>query len=63
MCSYLLFRYADLCRRVLLDSNMRMVIIRPRLTDEGEYLPLDMADLALTIDYEQVGRGLKTAVN
>jgi len=50
----LAFRYADLCRRVLLDTNMRMVIIRPRMTDEGEYIPLDMADLALTIDYEQV---------
>ena len=50
----LAFRYADLCRRVLLDSNMRMVLIRPRMTEEGEYIPLDMADMALTIDYEQV---------
>ena len=31
-----------------------MVIIRPRLTEEGEFIPLDMADLSLTIDYEQV---------
>lgn len=50
----LVFRYADLCRRILLDSNIRMVIIRPRLTEEGEFIPLDMADLTLTIDYEQV---------
>lgn len=50
----LIFRYVDLRERKLLDSNMRLICIRPRLTKEGDYIPLDMSDLPITIDYKQV---------
>ncbi|XP_066921712.1 G protein-activated inward rectifier potassium channel 4-like [Clytia hemisphaerica] len=49
----LMFRYVDMRHRRLLDTNMRCVIIRPKLTDEGEFIPIDMADLKLTIDFQQ----------
>ena len=43
----LMYRYVDLRERKLLDSNMRLVIIKPRLTEEGEFVPLDMMDMGL----------------
>ena len=49
----LMFRYVDLRHRRLLDTNMRAVIVRPKLTEEGEFIPIDMADLKLTIDFQQ----------
>ena len=49
----LMFRYVDLRYKRLLDTNMRAVIIRPKLTEEGEFIPMDMADLKLTIDFAQ----------
>ncbi|XP_057297527.1 G protein-activated inward rectifier potassium channel 4-like [Hydractinia symbiolongicarpus] len=49
----MMFRYVDLRHRRLLDTNMRAVIIRPKLTEEGEFIPIDMADLKLTIDLQQ----------
>lgn len=49
----LMFRYVDLRHKRLLDTNMRAVIIRPKLTEEGEFIPIDMADLKLTIDFAQ----------
>lgn len=50
----LMFRYVDLRHGRLLDTNMRAVIIRPKLTEEGEFIPIDMADLKLTIDFQQM---------
>ena len=50
----LVYQYTDLRERKLLDSNMRLMIIRPKLTKEGEFVPLDMMDMTLTIDYQQV---------
>ena len=47
-------RYVDLRERKLLDSNMRLICIKPRMTTEGEDLPLDMTDMCVTIDYKQV---------
>lgn len=32
---------------------MRAVIVRPKLTEEGEFIPIDMADLRLTVDFAQ----------
>ena len=49
----LMFRYVDLRHKRLLDTNMRAVIIRPKLTEEGEFIPIDMADMKLTIDFAQ----------
>ena len=39
---------------IIFVPHLPQVMIRPRMTEEGEYIPLDMSDLALTIDYEQV---------
>lgn len=50
----LIYKYVDLREKKLLDSNMRLVIVSPKLTPEGEFLPMDMADLALTVDHEQI---------
>lgn len=49
----LIFRYVDFRHRRLLDSNIRLVIVRQKLTEEGEFIPLDMADLKVTIDFMQ----------
>ena len=49
----LMFRYVDLRYGRLLDTNMRAVIIRPKLTQEGEFIPIDMVDLKLTVDFNQ----------
>jgi len=49
-----IFRYVDLRERKLLDSNMRLIIIKPRMTVEGMDCPMDMMDMAVTIDYHQV---------
>jgi len=50
----LMFRYVDLRHQKLLDTNLRAVIVRPKLTQEGEFIPIDMADLNLTVDFQQV---------
>lgn len=49
----LMFRYVDLRHQRLFDTNMRAVIVRPKLTEEGEFIPIDMADLSLTVDFQQ----------
>ena len=53
-CLCLMFRLVDIRRRRLFDANLRAVVIKPNRTEEGEFIPLDMSDLELTIDNEQV---------
>ena len=49
----LIFRYVDFRPRRLLDSNLRLVIVRQKLTEEGEFVPLDMADMKISLDFMQ----------
>ena len=54
----LMFRYVDFRRRRLLSSNMRLAMIGEKKTEEGEYVPLHVTDMKITVDFKQVDHTL-----
>ena len=46
----LMFRISDIRKRILYDCNLRGLLIHPKWSKEGEYLPYNVSDLKLTID-------------
>merc|ERR1711971_1532803 len=50
---YLISRVCDLRKSALLEAHVRMVIIKKEVTDEGETIPYQLADLTVTTEIEE----------
>ena len=46
----LMFRYVDICHRRLFDTNVRAVLAKSGVTADGDFVPLEIIDLNLTLD-------------